>query len=283
MGISRGNPGEGASGGDRHLHWSGDRSRITNLIERQTFQLNAYDVEKGEEITKFEQDLKVQVSYGEERYSGIKNPADVVLLQSGTSGLGCPADRSGRRKQYAHGLHQPFHTLRFQNTILGIRPTAHPGWLCRIQFYRGSRLYSYPIRLFPPGAGGWQPSLALTYNSQVVDNANSMTQASWVGMGWSLDTGYIQRNTGESVSFMVLRTGWDSHAPVLTRPGRDGDDTSSGAKRPILGGYSACPTRTTTRRLSNYRTENDRFWLTAQPRPHQRRLCYGQFHLGGLG
>ena len=53
--------------------------------------------------------------------------------------------------------------------------------------------YSFPIQV-PPGPGGLQPSLALSYNSQTVDGAISRTQASWVGMGWSLDTGYIQRS-----------------------------------------------------------------------------------------
>ena len=46
----------------------------------------------------------------------------------------------------------------------------------------------------PPAPGGLQPQLALTYNSQVIDNSTAFVQASWVGMGWSLDTGYIERN-----------------------------------------------------------------------------------------
>jgi RHS repeat-associated protein len=39
-----------------------------------------------------------------------------------------------------------------------------------------------------------QPSLSLSYNSQVVDSASALTQASWAGMGWSIDIGYMQRN-----------------------------------------------------------------------------------------
>ena len=39
------------------------------------------------------------------------------------------------------------------------------------------------------------PSLKLSYNSQTVDNAiAAQTQASWVGMGWSLDTGGMERD-----------------------------------------------------------------------------------------
>jgi hypothetical protein len=34
----------------------------------------------------------------------------------------------------------------------------------------------------------------LSYNSQIVDESSAFSQASWVGMGWSLDTGAITRN-----------------------------------------------------------------------------------------
>jgi RHS repeat-associated protein len=60
--------------------------------------------------------------------------------------------------------------------------------------FTGAATYSYPLWV-PPGPGGLQPELSLSYNSQVVDSAFApRTQASWVGMGWSLDTGYIERD-----------------------------------------------------------------------------------------
>jgi hypothetical protein len=46
----------------------------------------------------------------------------------------------------------------------------------------------------PDGPGGFKPGLQLTYNSQVIDESSAFSQASWVGMGWSLDTGSITRN-----------------------------------------------------------------------------------------
>jgi hypothetical protein len=45
-----------------------------------------------------------------------------------------------------------------------------------------------------------QPSLALSYNSQVIDEATTETQASWVGMGWSLETDSIEVNTAGTSS-----------------------------------------------------------------------------------
>ncbi|MGB0514599.1 MAG: glycosyltransferase, partial [Wenzhouxiangellaceae bacterium] len=63
----------------------------------------------------------------------------------------------------------------------------------QVSQFTGASTYNMPIWV-PPGPGGLQPSLALSYNGQVVDGATGHTQASWAGMGWSLDTGYIQRN-----------------------------------------------------------------------------------------
>ncbi|MFJ8104995.1 RHS repeat-associated core domain-containing protein [Streptomyces sp. NPDC096132] len=58
----------------------------------------------------------------------------------------------------------------------------------------GAFTYSYPFSL-PTPAMGRAPSLALSYNSQSVDGRTSASnnQASWVGMGWDLNVGYIER------------------------------------------------------------------------------------------
>lgn len=59
--------------------------------------------------------------------------------------------------------------------------------------FTGAATYDYPIQTFE-GPGGLKPELSLSYNSQVIDQGAALTQASWVGMGWSLDTGYISRD-----------------------------------------------------------------------------------------
>jgi hypothetical protein len=64
----------------------------------------------------------------------------------------------------------------------------------------GSSSYSYPIWT-PPGPGRLQPSLSLSYNSAVVDGAtSSLTQGGYLGLGWSLNTGYIERDMHGSMS-----------------------------------------------------------------------------------
>lgn len=54
--------------------------------------------------------------------------------------------------------------------------------------------WNYPIAVPPPGTGT-APDLSLSYNSQSVDGQNSAsnTQPSWVGQGWDLNAGFIER------------------------------------------------------------------------------------------
>ena len=55
--------------------------------------------------------------------------------------------------------------------------------------------YSYPLRV-PPSLGGPAPNLALQYSSQSVDGQTLAQngQASWVGEGWDLPVGFIERS-----------------------------------------------------------------------------------------
>ncbi|MFJ4839321.1 RHS repeat-associated core domain-containing protein [Streptomyces sp. NPDC088746] len=58
----------------------------------------------------------------------------------------------------------------------------------------GAFTYSVPIEVPDPPVGE-APSLSLNYNSQSVDGRTSTSnnQSSWVGMGWDLNVGYIER------------------------------------------------------------------------------------------
>lgn len=58
----------------------------------------------------------------------------------------------------------------------------------------GAFSWSYSMRV-PPAASGLQPSLALGYSSASVDGrvATTNNQTSWVGDGWDLWSGYIER------------------------------------------------------------------------------------------
>ncbi|MFF8401720.1 RHS repeat-associated core domain-containing protein [Streptomyces sp. NPDC015684] len=58
----------------------------------------------------------------------------------------------------------------------------------------GAFTYNVPVQLPKPPMGS-APSLAMSYNSQSVDGRTSASnnQASWSGMGWDLNVGFIER------------------------------------------------------------------------------------------
>ncbi|WP_053661614.1 RHS repeat-associated core domain-containing protein [Streptomyces sp. MMG1121] len=78
----------------------------------------------------------------------------------------------------------------------------------------GDFTYDLPITL-PKAPFGATPDLSLSYDSQSVDGRTSATnnQASWAGMGWDLDVGYIQRiyrNCSQDVNNTVGDLCWQS-------------------------------------------------------------------------
>ncbi|MEJ3748474.1 RHS repeat-associated core domain-containing protein [Actinomycetes bacterium KLBMP 9797] len=82
----------------------------------------------------------------------------------------------------------------------GGRPTATPlaasaTW--QVSAQTGDFTWGYPLRV-PPAPGGLEPDLALSYASSAVDGRTSATnnQASWVGDGWDLSAGFVERVYG---------------------------------------------------------------------------------------
>ena len=58
----------------------------------------------------------------------------------------------------------------------------------------GTFSWSYPLRV-PPAPGGPAPDLSLGYSSSTVDGrvASTNNQTSWIGEGWSMSEGYVER------------------------------------------------------------------------------------------
>ncbi|WP_157522569.1 RHS repeat-associated core domain-containing protein [Herbidospora cretacea] len=69
-----------------------------------------------------------------------------------------------------------------------------PAGTWQVSQQTGGFAWSYPLRM-PPGVGGPVPSLALAYSSQAVDGrtGGTNTQGSWIGDGWDLWPGYVER------------------------------------------------------------------------------------------
>ncbi len=79
----------------------------------------------------------------------------------------------------------------------------------------GAFSWSYPLSV-PPAAGGLAPSLAITYDSNVANGrtSGSNNQPSWVGEGFELASGFIERKyaqcadeAGEAGSNNTVKTG----------------------------------------------------------------------------
>jgi RHS repeat-associated protein len=73
--------------------------------------------------------------------------------------------------------------------------TLTPASTWQVSQQNGAFAWSYPIKA-PPPPGGMAPDLALSYSSAAIDGRTSgnNTQGSWIGDGWSLEPGYIERS-----------------------------------------------------------------------------------------
>jgi hypothetical protein len=65
----------------------------------------------------------------------------------------------------------------------------------QVALYTGAMKTSYPLPV-PPAAAGAAPALALDYDSSSLDGMTTTknNQPGWVGIGWSLQSGYITRH-----------------------------------------------------------------------------------------
>jgi RHS repeat-associated protein len=78
-------------------------------------------------------------------------------------------------------------------TATSLSPSA--SW--NVSTQSGDFTWAYPLRV-PPVPGDLQPKLALAYASSTVDGRTSVTnnQPSWVGDGWDLSLGFVERSYG---------------------------------------------------------------------------------------
>jgi RHS repeat-associated protein len=75
-------------------------------------------------------------------------------------------------------------------TATSLSPTAT--W--EVSEQSGDFTWTYPLRV-PPAPGGFEPDLSLSYKSSTVDGRTSAAnnQSSWVGEGWDLSAGFVER------------------------------------------------------------------------------------------
>ncbi len=84
------------------------------------------------------------------------------------------------------------HFTQFSLAAQDLKPYIPGVQEFQTDLFTGAATVNYPLSV-PPGRAGMAPKLNLTYSSAVANSFDSQTQASNVGVGWSLETGYIAR------------------------------------------------------------------------------------------
>ncbi|WP_376788424.1 RHS repeat-associated core domain-containing protein [Thermoflexus sp.] len=140
----------------------------------------------------------------------------------------------------------------------GTSGVKESGWVLnfhdtRVDRFAGALLWEYPLDL-PPGPGGIQPALRLSYNSRRLDGILTWAQSDGLGWGWSLDVAEIVwRNVRRCFDGANFYLCWDP-VPLLVVNG-EALRLVPEAGLPASLQYTG-PGSTTHR----FRTEDERFW-----------------------
>ncbi|PKN91158.1 MAG: hypothetical protein CVU44_20570 [Chloroflexi bacterium HGW-Chloroflexi-6] len=181
------------------IHRPLPESMPPHSLSGQPFEINARSANNRKEISKFSDEVRIEVDYSYLNVSE-SQAADLALYwyneESGEWEILPSSVNTETKTLYASTTHFTVFDVDIHNWQASRLPTLDS---FQVSGFTGAGTFALPIEV-PPGPGGLQPSLALTYNSQAVDQALSFSQASWVGMGWSLDTGMIERNTKGTTS-----------------------------------------------------------------------------------
>ncbi len=156
------------------------------------FEINATGSETDQAITQFNTPISITASYNENTLWGDESSLALMYYDETISEWRYLPSSVDTENNTVTALsdHLTVFSFNIQDWQAGRLPSLDGA---TTSLFTGAATYSTSFWT-PPAPGGWQPSLSLSYSSEVVDSADSQTQASWVGMGWSLDTGYIERN-----------------------------------------------------------------------------------------
>ena len=157
------------------------------------FEILAVNPDVAKNVTQFDKALEITLVYEPEQFEDFQEEGLQVFYFD---------DELNDWFPYETMVDSLNKTLTFQTDHLTLFDIKASDWQAymppsiqdfEVSGFTGAATYSYPIQTFE-GAGGLKPELNLTYNSQIVDQGVAFTQASWVGMGWNLDTGFITRD-----------------------------------------------------------------------------------------
>lgn len=175
---------------------AGDSAFPQSLVPQTLlqFQLEIYDAASGKPIETFGKQVRIVVDL---RRLGFPLQADYHRFY-----LAYQDEALARESLWVdapHWVHQSDGLLsaevsHFSNWTAGWRPEVWtPSWTPpSVSAFSGAATYQYSIET-PPGRGGLQPAVSLSYNSRVLDGAIRGVPEGSVASGWSLADIYIAR------------------------------------------------------------------------------------------
>ncbi|MEW5871106.1 MAG: hypothetical protein AB1894_17660 [Chloroflexota bacterium] len=182
---------------------------LTNSLSGSPFEITAQDA-SGQELRHFDRPLTLEVHYAGLWRGGDEASLRLYYYDEASGEWQAMPTRLDTENDvlYASSDHLTIFDLDTQDWGEARTPTLEA---FQVSNFTGAASYSLSLWT-PPGPGGLSPGLSLSYNSQVVESSPPVkAQASWVGMGWSLDTGYIERTdlgaANPSDSFSIVYNG----------------------------------------------------------------------------
>jgi hypothetical protein len=168
-------------------------SRPPMSLSGHPFEVIAREQDSQLDVRQFDQPLSLAVSYDETQLRGEEDTLRLYYYDESSDNWNVLPSQVDIENNILHATTD--HLTVFDLNTSGWEEARLPSLQAfQVASFTGAATYEMPLWV-PPGPAGLQPSLNLSYNSQVVNSAiPEKTQASWVGMGWSLDTGYIERN-----------------------------------------------------------------------------------------
>jgi hypothetical protein len=238
------------------------------------FEILALGEANGQEIDHFAQPISITVEYDPDKIHGDESMLTLFYYDVNEQ-TWIPMDTYPDMQNHQLSAvtdHLTLFNYKAQNWESARLPSLQA---FQVSQFSGSSSYSFPISV-PPGPGGLQPSISLSYNSQTADSAASRSQASWVGLGWSLDGGYIQRNQNGTPNYYgseyAATVGMDDDYKTTgsgtTFTGTDGDDTFS----LVVNGQSwtlyRVPDTDNNEDTIDYHTSDESYWRVRRFHSH---------------
>ena len=168
-----------------------DPQPSSGMVMLNRFELIAKDKATGAAFSKFNQNLQISIQHDPKDLAGVDPQSVRLYYQDDKTKQWLPVASSkfDPKTNTLTGTTDHFTNYGEQANSL----SAGPGRIMASQVIpqTGAFTFNYPIEL-PPGQGGFQPKLALNYNSGLVDEMkNKQAVGSWVGIGWDMNFGKI--------------------------------------------------------------------------------------------